>query len=389
MNESTVQPTKETFLSWVEISKEALVHNLGQFRSLAGEKKVLVVVKADAYGHGMLEISRIALSAGADWLGVHSAEEGLNLRRGGITAPVLVMGYIPMALLPEAVAADLSIGAVNMETLSALRKTLRKTGGRARVHLEVETGLNRMGIRKADLPETLEIVRASGGSLLVEGVYTHFANIEDTTQHEFAMEQLRRFKEICEYLKSSVPEPLLRHTACTAAAILFPDTYFDLLRVGIGAYGLWPSKETLITALQGQKKLLDLKPVMTWKTRVAQVKSVTPGESVGYGRSYRVTRPSRVAVIPVGYAEGYDRGLSNRGTVLIRGEEAPVVGRICMNMFMVDVTHIPEVALEDEVVLLGRQGVCRIPAETLAELAGTINYEIVSRVNPNLPRIVV
>jgi alanine racemase len=389
MNDSMGRPADGRSLSWVEISRDALVHNLGQFVSLSGDRKILVVVKSNAYGHGIIESSRIALSAGAAWLGVNSGEEGLLLRRAGITAPVLIMGYVPLALLPEILEADLSLGAVNPETLEGLEKILENSGGRARVHLELETGLNRMGVAGADLPGVLEKVRLSGGRLVVEGVYTHFANIEDTTQHEFAMEQLGRFREMCACVESALPSPILRHTACTAAAILFPDTYFDLLRIGIGAYGMWPSKETLITALQGQKKLLDLLPVMTWKTRVAQVKSVVPGESVGYGRSYRVTRPSRIAVIPVGYAEGYDRSLSNRGAVLIRGEEAPVVGRICMNMFMVDVTHIPETALEDEVVLLGRQGKRRITAEILAELAGTINYEISSRVNPALPRVVV
>jgi alanine racemase len=160
-----------------------------------------------------------------------------------------------------------------------------------------------------------------------------------------------------------------------------------MVRVGIGLYGMWPSKETLITALGQEKPLVDLRPVLTWKTRVAQVKHVTPGDTVGYGRTHKITRPSAIAVLPVGYADGYDRRLSNQGSVLIRQENAPVVGRVCMNMIMVDVSHIPECVTGDEAVLLGRQGAASITAESMAGLAGTINYEITTRINPMLPRI--
>jgi alanine racemase len=181
----------------------------------------------------------------------------------------------------------------------------------------------------------------------------------------------------------------IKHTACTAAAILFPQTLFSMVRVGIGLYGLWPSKETKISALQAGIALNELEPVLTWKTRIAQIKTVKSGETIGYGCTDVATQDTRLAVLPVGYYDGYDRKLSSIGYVLIRGRRAPVMGRVCMNMIMVDVTNIPDVSLEDQVVLLGRQGGDSISAETLAGKIGTINYEVVARINPLIPRIVV
>jgi len=255
------------------------------------------------------------------------------------------------------------------------------------VHLKLETGTHRQGIAEADVLTFAERVRGST-SLDLEGIGTHFANIEDTTDHGFAESQLAAYQRIEGSLAAAGIELPIRHTACSAATLLFSQTHLDLVRIGISLYGLWPSKETYVSCLETAKPALDLRPVMTWKSRVAQVKPVPEGSYVGYGCVYRATRDSRIAVLPVGYHEGYDRGLSGVAHVLIHGRRAPVRGRICMNMCMVDVTDIPGVELEDEVVLLGAQGDERISAEQLAGWAGTISYEVVSRIHPGLPRVV-
>ncbi len=373
----------------VEISRSALVHNVGIFRRLAGRRRrLLAVVKANAYGHGMLEVSRIALGAGADWLGVHSLEEGLRLREAGFAAPVLVLGYIPLDGLVEAIAGDLRFVVYNMETLGRLGAAAAAAGRTARIHVKVETGTQRQGVRREDVvPFVRRAAKVPG--VAVEGLTSHFANIEDTTVREYPRLQLRIFREASDRLWAAGFRIPLRHMASTAATLLFPETRFDLVRAGIGLYGIWPSKETLLSCQLRKGAPPRLRPVLAWKARVAQVKDVPSGAFVGYGCTYRTTRRSRLAVIPAGYAEGYDRRLSNAGHVLIRGRRAPVRGRVAMDFFAADVTDIPGVRVEDDAILIGRDGRERITADQLAGLAGTISYEIVARINPLVPRIVV
>jgi alanine racemase len=217
----------------------------------------------------------------------------------------------------------------------------------------------------------------------------HFANIEDTTDHSYAQRQLEKFMEYVDLLGQNDINIPVKHVACSAAAILFPETFFDMVRVGIGIYGLWPSKETYLSCIQEEREPVNIKPVLTWKTRVVQIKDVPDGAFIGYGCTYKTTRPTKLAVLPVGYYDGYDRHLSNASYVLIAGKRAPLRGRVAMNFITVDVTDIPDVCLEDEVVLLGPQDSERISAEQLASLCGTINYEIVTRINPEIPRLVV
>ena len=274
------------------------------------------------------------------------------------------------------------------------RETLERLDGLAlahkkpvSVHLKVETGTHRQGIAEADLPLLAALVRGASG-LKLAGVTTHFANIEDTTNHDFANQQIARFGRMADSLAAGGSPPL-RHAACSAAALLFGRTHLDLARVGISLYGLWPSRETYVSCRTEGKPTLELKPALTWKTRIAQVKEVPEGSFIGYGCTYRTTRPSRIAVLPVGYHEGFDRGLSGVAHVLVGGRRAPVRGRVCMNMCMVDVSDIAGVEVEDEVVLLGSQGNERVSAEQLAGWCSTISYEIVSRIHPSLPRLLV
>lgn len=376
-------------LNWVEIDARALANNISEFkRRLADGPLFGAVVKSNAYGHGMVEVARLAASASADWLCVNNVHEGVALRKAGLPLPILVMGYIELSELDGVVTHALQPVVYNVETLERLDAIAAQQGVHVGVHMKVETGTHRQGVLERDVPAFVERIHAAR-ALTLAGVTTHFANIEDTTNHDFAETQIAAYSRIVEAVARIHPKPLLRHTACSAAVLLFNRTHLDLTRVGISLYGIWPSKETYVSCLERGKPSLELAPVLSWKTRIAQVKQVPEGGFVGYGCAWRATRPTNIAVLPVGYYEGYDRELSGLAHVLVRGKRAPVRGRICMNMCMVDVTDIPAAALEDEVVLIGRQGDERITAEQLAAWAGTISYEIVARIHPSLPRVVV
>ncbi|MFQ6108379.1 MAG: alanine racemase [Candidatus Aminicenantales bacterium] len=376
-------------MQWVEIDRSALVQNLGHFRRLAGKRrKLLAVVKANAYGHGLVEVSKVALHAGVDWLGVHSLEEGLCLRQNGIHSPVLVAGYIPLDGLEDAVTHDLRCTVYNTETLVRLARISQRLRKKAYVHIKVETGTHRQGIREEDLLPFINKIRECS-HLIIEGISSHFANIEDTTDHSYARQQLANFHRMLRSLEDNNMKIPLRHMSCSASAILFPETYFDMVRIGIGMYGLWPSKETYLSSLLQRHQPFLLKPVLTWKARIAQIKKVPKGSYIGYGCTYRTNRDTLLAVVPVGYSDGYRRSLSNSSYVLVKNSRAELRGRVAMNFIMVDVTDIPGVRLEEEVVLLGKGGEEIISADYLASLVGTINYEIVAGINPLVPRILV
>jgi alanine racemase len=376
-----------TSLNWVEVDAAAIRNNVAEFRRrLQPSTRLGAVVKSNAYGHGMLEVAEMCREAGADWLCVNNTDEAIALREAGHTTDVLVMGYVPLDRQGALVAHDLAAVVYNLETLDRLEAAAQHHRRKARVHLKIETGTHRQGVMEADVPRFLDRFRSSSW-LTLEGMTTHFANIEDTTDHSFAESQMTRFLRVCDLVSTSSTTRPIRHAACSAAALLFNRTHLDLARIGISLYGLWPSKETYVSCHERGKPALDLRPALTWKTRIAQVKTVPEGGYIGYGCAYRATRLTQIAVLPVGYFEGYDRGLSGMGHVLVRGKRAPIRGRICMNMCMVDVSDIPGTAVEDEVVLLGRQGDERITAEQIAAWCGTISYEIVSRVNPSLPRV--
>ncbi|HAR37059.1 MAG TPA: alanine racemase [Acidobacteria bacterium] len=377
-----------TLVQWVEINRQAFLHNVREFQKRLGPTGLMAVIKANAYGHGLLEIARLSTEAGIDWFGVHSLEEGLALRQAGFRQKILILGYLPLAQAGEAVGADLRVTVYNLETLRALAAASRKLHRPALVHLKIETGTNRQGIAINKLGSFLSWLKKTP-EVKVEGVSSHFANIEDTTDDYYPRYQLDNFLQAVKFLQASGLDVPVKHMSCSAAAILFPETYFNLVRVGIGLYGLWPSRETLVSCrLRGQEPL-KLKPVLSWRARVAQIKAVPRGAYIGYGCTYRTTRPTRLAIIPVGYYDGYDRSLSNSAYVLIKGKRAQVRGRVCMDFIMVDITDIPGVKLEDTVTLLGSQGKEKIQADQLASLAGSISYEIVTRINPLIPRLIV
>jgi len=378
----------QPMIQWVEINRKAFLHNAGEFKKRLGRTELMAVVKANAYGHGLLEIASLAREAGLNWLGVNNLEEGLALRQAGFKPKILILGYVGLEQAEAAVAADLRCVVYNLENIRSLARAARRLKKKAIVHLKIETGTNRQGIPIKTLGIIAKELKKVP-EIEVEGISSHFANIEDTTDDFYPKYQLANFMEAVRCLEDNGLFIPVKHLACSAAAILFPETYFDLARIGLGLYGLWPSKETLISCQQRGQEPLKLKPVLSWRTRVAQIRPVAAGSYVGYGCTYRTTRRSKLAVVPVGYYDGYDRSLSNSAYVLIKGQRAQIRGRVCMDFIMADVTDIPAVELEDRVTLLGSDGQEKITAEQLASLAGTINYEIITRINPLTPRIIV
>lgn len=381
--------------SWIEISRSALRENFVALNKRSNPSEVMCVVKADAYGHGLAEVGTILKDLGATWLAVDSLEEGRLLRLCVDYGPkILVLGFLPHDGWKRALRNQLSVVIFNLEQLQALDSALQSTGENrlAKLHLPIETGLCREGFCQTELIEILnEIKRLQvkyPGRVEIEGVQMHFANVEDTSDRTYADLQLSRFGDALSCLRERGLVSVYKHAASSAASILYSNARFDLVRPGLALYGLWPSDKTRL-ALERAGDSFGLVPVLSWKALIAQVKAVAKDEPVGYGLSERVLRDSKIAIIPVGYFDGYDRGLSGRGQVLIRGRRCKVLGRICMNMFMVDVTDVQGASVEDEVVLIGSQGSDTLSVDELAALADTISYEFVSRLSDHLPRIVV
>ncbi len=356
------------------------------FRRLSAWATRIWVVKANAYGHGLEEIGQLILESieKGEWLGVDSLDEGLRLRRLGARMPIIVLGWVPHARLIEAVRKDLRLLVSSRETIKALAK-LQKGSRPIRVHLKIDTGTTRQGALPDEALKLAELIGKSG--LVLEGCATHFANIEDVDNPAYGDLQIERFVAVVAAIKARGFALPVIHAACSAATMVRPEAVLTGVRIGIGLYGLNPS--SLVARAFGKKqKGLSLKPVLSWHSRLALLKWVPSGTFVGYGLTFRTKRKTLIAIVPVGYSDGYDRGLSSLGTVLIAGRRCQVVGRICMNMMIVDATGCYNAKEGDEAVLIGRQGKNAVTADELAEKAGTINYEIVSRIAGHLPRAI-
>jgi alanine racemase len=349
-----------------------------------------VCVKANAYGHGLKPIvSLISQRNDVAYLTVHSLEEAVACREAGWSKKIMVLGPIATSDLDAVLELDLEPMVFNRETLTNLGKISNKAGKQVLTHLKLETGTNRQGITEKELPSFAEIYKKHKWLGKPFGASTHFANIEDTTSHDYAQYQLKCFGCMVATMTRLGIKPKVRHTAASAALILFDKTRFELVRPGIAVYGHWPSKETYLTyRLQGGQNNA-FTPVLSWKTKITQLKDLPVDSFVGYGCTYRTTARTRLAVLPIGYYDGYDRLLSNRAHVLIKGKRAPVRGRVCMNIIMVDVTDNKGVALGDRATLVGVDGTERLPAEQIAEWAETINYEVLARLSPAIARQVV
>jgi len=367
--------------TWVEIDLSAIANNTRQLQSLVGPAvRILASLKADAYGHGALKVARTVLHNGASMLGVATVSEATPLREAGVDAPILVFGYVPHWQMREAVRLGLTITLYSIESAQALSRAALALGHTVKVHVKVDTGMGRLGIRAEQIAKVLELVHEiiDLPGLELEGIYTHFA-MADTQDQTHVRMQLSRFQHVLEAIERAQIRPPLVHAANSAAILSLSEAHFNMVRPGIALYGLDPSQQVRLPGA--------FRPALSFKTQVAQVKDIPEGECISYGCTYITERPTCVAILPVGYADGFRRAPTNWGCVLIHGQEASLLGRVCMDQCIVDVSHIPQVRAGDEVVLIGRQGEASLTAEHVAQRLGTINYEVVSEILARVPRV--
>ncbi|NMB19796.1 MAG: alanine racemase [Firmicutes bacterium] len=367
--------SKLTRSVWAEVSLDNIAYNVRQFRSYIGPHcELMAVVKANGYGHGALETAYTMIAHGTNWLAVALPEEGVRLRRGGITAPILVLGAVGADELDVCVAADLAVTVFEPHIARLLSAAAVAQQKLARVHIKVDTGMGRLGLLPRDFVSLVELVKGLPG-LEIQGVFTHFAQAEqiDLSYTKWQWERFQRVRE--DLRKRGITIPYV-HAANTPATLFFPDAHLDLVRVGLGIYGMYPDA----------RRPLDLKPALTLKTKVAFVKRVPAGSCVSYNSTYVTDRETSLAVLPIGYADGLSRGLSNRGHVIIKGTFCPIVGNVTMDHTMVDVGDLPCV-IGDEVILLGTDGRHEIQAHHWANLLGTINYEITCMLSSRIERV--
>lgn len=379
---------------WAEIDLDAIAANFLELRRLTHPSAaIMAVVKANGYGHGAVQIASVALKHGARYLGVARTEEAVFLRKSRVAAPILVFGSTPKGAFHHLVHHDLTQSVWSYETCEALSEFAVACKKSVKVHIKIDTGMGRLGIcagvfppyppsresMKTGLKEVESIFRLPG--LIVEGIFTHFASA-DSPDKTYARLQFETFTRFIEALKDLQMEFPLRHAANSAALIGMPETHLDMVRPGIAIYGLPPSSST-------DRSRITLSPAMTLKTRIIHLKHVPPGFNVSYGNTHQTGKSTLIATLPLGYADGYNRRLSSRGSVLIRGIRAPIIGRVCMDLSMCDVGHIPGVSPDDEVVVFGKQGNEAVSIDEIAGMLGTINYEIVTSISARVPRVYV
>lgn len=367
-----------SFPVWAEVDIGALNHNLREVRRLVGPSKIMAVVKANAYGHGLVQVARALAAGGADWLGVARGSEAIELRHHGVTAPILVLGYVHSDECRQLLAEEVSFTVYEKELAKEFAGKARQEKKALRVHVKVDTGMGRLGFpcNVSGVKAVLSVARFPG--VEIEGLFTHFACADEPDERK-TLRQLERFLDFARELEKRGLTVRYKHAANSAAIIRLPQTRLDMVRPGIVLYGLYPSPETCSGP--------DLLPVMSLKARVVQVKRVRKGFPVSYGWTYRTRANAVLATVAVGYGDGYSRLLSGKGEVLIGGVRVPVVGRVCMDQIIVEATEVAGVQPGDEVVLFGRQGGNSIPVEEIANKIGTINYEVVCSVSARVPRV--
>jgi alanine racemase len=366
------------YLTWAEVDLDAIAHNARGLKERAGqETELMAVVKANAYGHGAVPVAKTALENGASRLAVNRTLEGVELRQAGLTSPILILGYSPPSEAETIVRWDLTPTVTTVEGALALSAMSDRQGKVTPIHVKVDTGMGRFGLLPDEvLPFVRRIAELPG--LKLEGLFTHFA-VADLADKTYTCRQFGLYTQVVRQLEDAGFTIPLKHVANSATNLDRPEMHLNMVRCGIALYGLRPSDEVEPAIL--------LKPAMALKSRVARVRTLPPGSSISYGCTYTTTRPTPVALVPVGYGDGYHRILSNKGSVLIGGKRAPIVGRVCMDQFVVDVTGIDGVRQDDEVVVFGRQRGEEISAEEVATLAGTINYEVVTSILPRVTRV--
>ena len=374
-----------------EIDLKAIAHNIKELRRITNDNaKLMAVVKANGYGHGAIEVAGCALQNGAEILGVARIEEGIQVRNAGIETPILIFGYTPPQQAAALMEYDLIQSVHTPLAARELSEAVASRGKKLKIHLKVDTGMGRLGLLPQDytsknpeavsadaIEETLAIAGLKG--LELEGIFTHFATA-DSTDKSYAEDQLDLFMSYLNRLRRSGFEPSVRHAANSAALIDMPQSHLDMVRPGIAIYGLSPSDEII-------NKQVTLKPAMALKSKIIQLKEVPAGFAVSYGSTYKTQKPTTIATVPVGYADGLNRLLSSRGQMLVHGQRAPIIGRVCMDLTMLDVGQIDRVQMGDEVVIFGRQRNSSLSVDEMASLLNTINYEIVTSITARVPRV--
>lgn len=370
-------------LVWIEISKERLKHNIKTIKKLVGGKVLIApCVKGNAYGHGLIGVSKLAQDYGADWFCVNCIDEARALRNSGIVKPILIMGYVEKTDLADAVNLDARIFIYDVDTVKNLSNAAKKFGKDALAHIKIDAGMNRLGILGNDFEQFIsQIVKLK--NLKIEGLATHFSASDDAKSTKQFQKQLKIFIDAREKTKKILERGLIFHCSNSGAVLSRPEANFDMVRPGKAIYGYYPNKDVKNICEQKGVKLL---PVLSLKTKVIAMKDVEPGNFIGYGYSFKTKTKTKIAVLPIGYYDGIDKGLGNRGCVLIKGKRAKIIGTVCMNHTIVDITKLNNASAGDEAVIIGEQGNESIYADDIADAIGTITYEVLTRLREGIPR---
>lgn len=379
--------------SYIELDEQALKNNLDFLRGHVGPEVIFSsVIKGNAYGHGISHFLPMAERCGVRHFSVFSADEAYaayNASTAG--SEIMIMGMVSEEGLKWAIEKELSFYIFDTERLQAALRLARQIGKPARIHLDLETGMNRLGLEPEEMEEVVVQLKKHEKHVVVEGVCTHFAGAESVSNYFRINNQIKNFHKAVQYLEEQGIYPRIKHTACSAAALNYPDTAMDMVRIGIAQYGFWPNQETYINFMKkngGTRQLLKdpLHRVLEWKSEIMSVKEIEAGEFVGYGNTYLTSRDQVIASVPIGYAHGFGRNLTNVGLVLVNGSRVPVAGLVNMNMLTVDVTDAPDVKKGDEVVLIGSQGEMEISLASFSEMTNYLNYEVLVRLPETIPR---
>ena len=379
--------------SVIELSKSALQKNIKYLKKRVGEKvKFVSVIKGNAYGHGIKQFLPMAEDCGVDYFAVFDsceAETAYNVKKKN--TKLMIMGMIADSDIKWAIKNDISFFVFEKTRLKQAIKDAKKLNKKAKIHIEVETGLHRTGFSKEELKKAVKLIKQDRKHLFIDGVCTHYAGAESVANYVRVHDQIKRFNEHKEWLKEKGITPKYYHTACSSASLVYPETRMDLVRIGIAQYGFWPSEEVRMHALLCKDvdfKERPLKRVLKWKSQIMSIENVKPGEFISYGNYFQAKKKTRIASVPVGYSHGYRRSLSNLGYVLVKGKKAPVIGMVNMSVMIIDITDIPFVKKGDIVVLIGKQGKHEITVSSFSELSNLVNYELLTRLPECIPRIV-
>lgn len=364
---------------WAEIDLDCIKHNMIEIKKQVGDKTIMAIVKADAYGHGAVDVSPILLENGADKLGVAVITEALELRESGIEAPILILGYTPLDFAKDLIHKNIEQTVYSLEYVIGLSEIACREGKELSIHIAVDTGMGRLGfLTNEDGLNDIEQINKLK-NIKIKGIFTHFASADETDK-EYTINQMNKFKNFNKKLEQRGIKIKEKHLSNSAAILDIEEAYFDAVRPGIIMYGYYPSNEVM-------KEKINLKPALTLRSNIVHIKVLPKGEYISYGREFKTERESIIATLPIGYADGYTRALYKKGKVIINGKTAPIVGRICMDQCMVDITDIEDVKVGDEVILIGEDNGIKFNADNIAKLLNTINYEVLCIIGKRIPRV--